>query len=69
MTDFRRLRTVAKIAGESDSPFTEPGLRWMIHRADENGFARCLVRVGRRVLIDLDQFNLWLGERSGENGA
>ena len=36
------------------------GLRWLIFNAKDNGFERCLVRVGRRVLINEREFERWL---------
>ena len=36
------------------------GLRWLIFNAKDNGFAKCVVRVGRRVLIDEREFEKWL---------
>jgi hypothetical protein len=37
--------------------------RWLIFNAEENGLERAIVRVGRRVLIDVDAFNEWLAGR------
>jgi hypothetical protein len=36
------------------------GLRWLIFNAQANGLERALVRVGRKVLIDREEFVLWL---------
>ena len=57
--NFEKLRTVKQIA-ESNPAFTEASLRWLIYRADENGIDQVLVRVGRRVLFDMEKFNDWL---------
>ena len=47
-------------------PFkSERGWRWTIFMADENGFRSCLLRVGRRVIIDEEALVLWL--RSAAN--
>lgn len=35
------------------------GLRHLIFHEKENGFCECVVRVGRRVLIDEDKFFEW----------
>lgn len=35
------------------------GLRHLIFKAKENGFEQCVVRVGRRVLIDEASFFEW----------
>ena len=57
--DFQNLRTVKQIAN-SNPAFTEASLRWLIYNSDQNGIDQVLVRVGRRVLFDMDQFNDWL---------
>ena len=44
---------------------TEGGVRALIFNADRNGLAPCLVRVGRRVLIDLIEFEDWLDSQRG----
>lgn len=38
-------------------------LRWMVF-TNKNGFARCIVRRGRRVLIDEHEYFRWLDEQS-----
>lgn len=55
-----RLATVGEIA--ESYPFTEPALRALIFRARWNGLDRAILRVGRRVLIDLEAFEEWLDE-------
>ena len=40
--------------------FTPQGLRWMLFNREQNGFNRCVVRIGRRVLIDEAEFVAWL---------
>jgi len=40
--------------------FTEGGIRWLIFNAKQNGFGRCIVRVGRRVILDEAAFLAWL---------
>lgn len=44
------------------------GLRHLIFYAKTNGFAHCLRRVGKRVLIDEAKFFEWV-EAQGENTA
>lgn len=34
-----------------------------------NGFDSCIVRVGRRVLIDLDMFDTWIYSHRNESGV
>lgn len=37
----------------------EGGLRHLIFHEHENGFSDCVVRIGRRVLIDEERFFAW----------
>lgn len=50
-----RLMTVKQFCQEFDWP-TASGMRVYIYHSDTNGFAHCFVKVGRRVLIDVDAF-------------
>lgn len=40
--------------------FSEGSLRWLLFNANRNGFAACVRRVGRRVLIDEQAFVNWV---------
>lgn len=44
--------------------FTESSLRWLRFNGNANGFNRCVITVGRKVLIDADAFELWLVSQS-----
>ena len=57
---MRELKTVRDFAGSG--PFSESQLRWWILHADANGLtaAAAVVRVGRRVYLDVDGFDRWL---------
>lgn len=68
----RRLVTVKILANTRGYDcFTEASLRHMIYDAQDrynaageivrgNGLGVALIRVGRRVLVDLDEFDAWL---------
>ncbi len=60
--NYEKLRTVKQIA-EANPAFTEASLRWLIYQSDQNGLDEVLVRVGRRVLFDMEKFNEWLEHR------
>jgi hypothetical protein len=64
----RNLQPVAKFAAESNGAFTEAQIRWWIHRAADNGLKRAtaIIRIGRRVYIDVDAFDRWLSEQNSE---
>ena len=59
--------------------FSEPALRNLVFCAKErqssqgpipgNGLDRAILRVGRKVLIDAEQFQSWLREQQGSNHA
>ena len=62
MADYRFL-SVLQFAAKH--PWTtEKGLRQRIFRAQEAGFAACIKRVGRRVLIDEQAFFAWIDEQN-----
>lgn len=58
----RTLRTVKAFA--SESPFTEGQIRWWIFNAETIGLASAIVRIGRRVYIDADQFDAWIDRQN-----
>ena len=60
--DLRSVRQLAKELRPTGA-FTEASLRWLIFNRTSNGFDSCLVRVGRKVLIDRQRFGEWLEVR------
>jgi hypothetical protein len=40
--------------------FTEAALRWLRFNGYDNGFDKCVIKLGRRVLIDAGEFERWL---------
>ena len=54
-----QLRTVRQVAKRCPG-FTEPAVRKLIFDAERNGLAAAIVRIGRRVFIDLEKFDEWL---------
>lgn len=65
MTEFNKLRTVRQMAEQSSGVFSEASLRWMVFNAHNNGLEFAIVRIGRRVLIDVERFNEWLSLKRG----
>jgi len=49
--------------------FTQSALRWMLFNREQNGFNRCVVRVGRRVLIDEVELVAWLRDQREAKAA
>jgi hypothetical protein len=50
-----------------DAEFTEAGIRWLIFNKEKNGFHKCVIKVGKKVLIDLDRFEKWLDDGGDKN--
>jgi hypothetical protein len=40
--------------------FTESSIRYLIFNCETNGFKKCIKRVGRKLLIDEQQFINWI---------
>ena len=57
-----KLYTIAQLCARHPW-LKEKAMRWLLYNADENGIGRCVIRVGRRVLIDENSFEDWLEER------
>ncbi len=60
---FNSYYTV-KLLAEKHPGFSESFLRYLIFNADKNGFDKCVVRIGRKVLIDEDEFLKWVKENN-----
>ncbi len=63
----KRLSTVKNLPSlYPNAGFTESSLKWLLFNAKENGFSHCVVRMGRKVLIDLSKFEEWLESQASE---
>ena len=58
MVDPKNLRTVQRLAQDTGIP--QATIRQWIYDAPFNGFARCMIRPGRRIYVDLPVFTKWL---------
>ena len=61
----RQLLPATKLPGAS--PFTLGQIRWFLFNAHSNGLdaVGAIVRVGRRVYIDVDRFWEWIDASNG----
>lgn len=59
--DASNLVTVKQLA-KLYPAFTVSTVRWWIFRSTVNGFEMCIVKIGRRVFIDLVAFKAWLNK-------
>jgi hypothetical protein len=53
-------------AAERYLAFSEAGLRWLRFNGTQNGFNACVIKIGRRVLLDTDAFEPWLLSHKAE---
>lgn len=60
----KRISSIKKLA-EVHYPYltTESGWRWILFNRETNGFAKCVIKRGRRVYVDLDLVDAWLDEQ------
>lgn len=59
-TMTRKLKAVSQAV--EGTPFTEAQMRWWIFNERQNGLNDCgaIVRIGRRVYIDMDALDHWI---------
>ena len=62
LPELQRLRTVRQLCEEYPHIFTEGSLRHLIFNGDRNGFGRCIIRIGRRIYIDLEALQAWMAK-------
>ena len=60
--------SVKKMPEHTKGAFSETSIRWLIFNEKINGFSRCVRRVGRKILINLDEFEKFVEEHA-EGGA
>jgi hypothetical protein len=53
------LLTVQQFS-EKHKGFTLGGLRWLLFHRDTNGLSRAVVRLGRKILLDEEEFFAWV---------
>ncbi len=55
----KRYLTIRQTA-QTYPALSEGALRWLRFNGDTNGFNRCVLAVGRKLLIDAEAFERWL---------
>ena len=58
--DYSKLRTIRQLASPAMS---EAAIRSYIQEASSNGLDNAVIRMGRRIYLDVDAFNAWLDGR------
>lgn len=61
----KRFLTIRQTA-QAYPAMTESALRWLRFNGGTNGFNRCVLAVGRKLLIDADAFERWLEEHRAQ---
>lgn len=62
---FEDLRSVRQVT-QANPAFTESSIRWLIFNRQRNGFGEVLVKLGRRLLIDVRKLDKWIDEHRVE---
>ncbi len=62
------LLTVKQFSQQNPA-FTEGSMRWLLFHRQQNGLERAVVKVGRRVLINVEAFFIWIDEQNGRCSA
>jgi hypothetical protein len=62
----KRLATVSQMPKLYNDAFSISSIRWLIFNEKQNGFSRCIRRIGKKILIDLNSFESWLDENGSE---
>ena len=57
----RKLVTVDQFC-EDNPAFTKGAMRWLLFQRENNGLNRAVVKIGRRVLIDVNEFYRWIDD-------
>jgi len=61
--ETRNLLTVRQFS-QKHPAFPESGLRYTIFHESQNGFAKCIRRIGRKVLLDEQAVFHWIDEQN-----
>ena len=62
MSNVNRTLLSVKEFSKQYPSFPEGGIRWQIFNEETNGLkdARAIIRIGRKVLIDVDKYFSWI---------
>lgn len=61
-----KFLTVKQYAERYPYP-SESSLRWLLFNSSANGLESAVIRVGRRIILDLDALNTWLRSQQKES--
>jgi hypothetical protein len=60
----KRLATVRQMPELYNDVFTAAAFRNLLFFKKQNGIDRCVIKIGKKVLIDLDIFEMWLDDQA-----
>lgn len=63
--DEQKFLTVANLAKKYSGAFRASSIRWLIFNEEHNGFSRCIKRVGKKLLIDVAEFEQYIASNPG----
>lgn len=66
--ETRSFLTVRQFS-QKHPAFPEGGLRYNIFHAEKNGFAKCIRRIGRKVILDEQAVFRWVDEQNRPSTA
>jgi hypothetical protein len=65
----RRLYSVKTVSATYPvAGITKSSIRWRIFNKEENGFSKCIIRIERRILIDLDRLEDFMYNQAYNGG-
>jgi hypothetical protein len=69
MTEIKNQFATVKELSKLFPSFSESSLRYLIFNAKQNGLLSCMRRLGRKILINVTEFECWLdSQKGGQHG-
>jgi hypothetical protein len=63
MTTNRRYATIKQIP-ELYPAFSLNAIKWLIAQRYKNGFKNCVKKIGKKIIIDLEKFEIYIENRN-----
>lgn len=62
--NIQKFATVKELSKIFPS-FSEPSLRYLLFNAKQNGLDKCIRRIGRKILLNIPEFEGWINSQTG----
>lgn len=59
----KRFATVQQIPEIYKGAFTLSSVRWLLFNRETNGLNVCVRKIGKKLIIDLDEFEKWVSKQ------